>query len=213
MNPQDAIDFSREAIKTCMMIGGPILIASFVIGLIVGVFQAMTQVQDQTVSFVPKILALILTVGLLLPWCTDHLLDFARTSFERPMTQWDSGYAADHQSPKSNASQSIQLFGGASTHGASPSNVTSNAADSPRVANLPVESVLTSPRTKTEKNQVFSMPVLQNTPNTSMPTLKPRPAIQFNPQTLQPLNDEGRSTSPSSSPFQLPNFPKSDLGG
>jgi len=60
MNPQDAIDFSREAIKTCIMVGGPILVASLLIGLIVGVIQAMTQVQDQTVSFVPKILLLLL---------------------------------------------------------------------------------------------------------------------------------------------------------
>lgn len=88
MNPQDAIDFSREAIKTCMMVGGPILAASLIIGLIVGVFQAMTQVQDQTVSFVPKILMLLVAIGLCLPWLTDQMLDFARLSFEKPMTQW-----------------------------------------------------------------------------------------------------------------------------
>ena len=64
MNPDDAIDFSREAIKTCMMVGGPILVASLLLGLLIGVFQAMTQVQDQTVSFVPKILLLIVMIGL-----------------------------------------------------------------------------------------------------------------------------------------------------
>ena len=88
MNPQDAIDFSREAIKTCMLVGGPILVASLLIGLLVGVFQAMTQVQDQTVSFVPKILLLLVTIGLCLPWLTDQMLEFARLSFEKPMTQW-----------------------------------------------------------------------------------------------------------------------------
>jgi flagellar biosynthetic protein FliQ len=88
MNPQDAIDFSREAIKTCLMVGGPILAASLLIGLLLGVFQAMTQVQDQTVSFVPKILLLLVMIGLCLPWLSDQMLDFAKTSFEKPMTQW-----------------------------------------------------------------------------------------------------------------------------
>lgn len=86
MNPEDAIDFSREAIKTCMMVGGPILVASLLIGLIIGVIQAMTQVQDQAVSFVPKILLLTAVIGLCLPWLTDTMLDFAKTSFETPMT-------------------------------------------------------------------------------------------------------------------------------
>ena len=88
MNPQDAIDFSREAINACMMIGGPILIVSLIIGLLVGIFQAMTQVQDQTVSFVPKILLLIVTISLCLPWLTDQMTDFAKTAFSTPMTQW-----------------------------------------------------------------------------------------------------------------------------
>ncbi|MFK7768911.1 MAG: flagellar biosynthetic protein FliQ [Mariniblastus sp.] len=90
MNPQDAVDLSREAIKTCLMVGGPILAASLLIGLLVGVFQAMTQVQDQTVSFVPKILLLIIAIGLCLPWLADQMLDFAKYSFERPMTHWAS---------------------------------------------------------------------------------------------------------------------------
>jgi flagellar biosynthetic protein FliQ len=88
MNPQDAIDFSREAIKACLMVGGPILVASLVIGLLIGVLQAMTQVQDQTVSFVPKILLLIVMIGMCLPWLTDKMMDFAKLSFEKPMTQW-----------------------------------------------------------------------------------------------------------------------------
>ena len=91
MNPQDAIDLSREAIMTCMMVGGPILVASLLSGLVVSVFQAMTQVQDQSVSFVPKVLMLLVLIGLCLPWLTDHMLDFAKQSFETPMTQWQNG--------------------------------------------------------------------------------------------------------------------------
>ena len=87
MNPQDAIDLSREAIKTCMLVGGPILVISLLIGLLVGVFQAMTQVQDQTVSFVPKILLLIVAIGACLPWLTDQMMDFAKYAFEKPYGQ------------------------------------------------------------------------------------------------------------------------------
>ena len=94
MNPQDAIDFSREAIMTCLKVGGPILVASLLIGMLVGVFQAMTQVQDQTVSFVPKILLLLGMIGLCLPWLTDQMLDFAKQSFEKPMMQWDGSEQA-----------------------------------------------------------------------------------------------------------------------
>lgn len=86
MNPEDAIDLSREAIKTCMMVGGPILVASLLIGLIVGVVQAMTQVQDQSVSFVPKVILLVAMIGVCLPWLTEKMMDFAKTSFEKPMT-------------------------------------------------------------------------------------------------------------------------------
>ena len=97
MNPQEAIDFSREAIKTCMLVGGPILAASLLIGLIVGVFQAMTQVQDQTVSFVPKILLLLLMIGLCLPWLTQRMVDFSTESFSTPMTHWENVPVAAEQ--------------------------------------------------------------------------------------------------------------------
>jgi flagellar biosynthetic protein FliQ len=108
MNPQDAIDLSREAIKACMMVGGPILIISLLIGLLVGVFQAMTQVQDQTVSFVPKILLLIVAIGACLPWLTEQMTDFARHSFERPFTQ--SSFAMPTTRPSAPAKMETVSF-------------------------------------------------------------------------------------------------------
>ena len=99
MNPQDSIDFSREAIKTCMMVGGPILLASLLIGLAVGVIQAMTQVQDQTVSFVPKILLLLLMIGVSLPWLTQRMVDFSTESFSTPMTHWNNGESITDSGP------------------------------------------------------------------------------------------------------------------
>ena len=90
MNPEDAIEFSREAMKTCMLVGGHILVTSLLVGLIIGIIQTMTQVQDQTVSFVPKILVLVALIGISLPWLTERMTDFAKLSFEKPMTQWSN---------------------------------------------------------------------------------------------------------------------------
>ena len=59
MNPQDAIDLGREAIITSLLVGAPVLLVGVVVGLVIGLFQAVTQVQDQTISFVPKIVAMI----------------------------------------------------------------------------------------------------------------------------------------------------------
>lgn len=93
MNPQDAIDLGREAIRACVMIGGPILVASLVIGLLLGIVQAMTQVQDQTVSFVPKLLVLMLGIGLALPWLSDQMIDFSRDVLGQPLllSRFDAG--------------------------------------------------------------------------------------------------------------------------
>jgi flagellar biosynthesis protein FliQ len=84
MEPQEVIDLGREAIKTCLIVGGPILLASLIVGMVVGAVQAMTQIPDQSVSFVPKVLCLILVVGLALPWLTDRMLDYSREAFSKP---------------------------------------------------------------------------------------------------------------------------------
>lgn len=86
MDPQDAIDLGREAIRTCIFVGGPILLACLLIGLLISVLQAMTQLHDQTISFVPKIILLLITIGLCLPWLSDQMMDFAQASFEKPMS-------------------------------------------------------------------------------------------------------------------------------
>jgi flagellar biosynthetic protein FliQ len=86
MEPQEIIDLGRGALKACLMIGGPILLASLIVGLLVGVLQAMTQVPDQSVSFVPKMVCLVLAIGVALPWLTDRMLDYSREALATPMT-------------------------------------------------------------------------------------------------------------------------------
>jgi flagellar biosynthesis protein FliQ len=67
----------KEAFYTVILVSAPILVSSLVIGLIVSIFQATTQIQDQTLSFVPKILAVIVSIVFFGPWMMNILLSFA----------------------------------------------------------------------------------------------------------------------------------------
>jgi flagellar biosynthetic protein FliQ len=77
MQPQDAIDIGREALWTALMIGSPVLLAGLIVGLLIGLFQALTQVQEQTVAFVPKIIAMVLTLSLALPWLISSMIHYS----------------------------------------------------------------------------------------------------------------------------------------
>jgi flagellar biosynthesis protein FliQ len=77
MSPEAAVDLCREAMLTCLMLGAPLLLVGMLVGLAVSFLQALTQVQDQTVSLVPKILAMLAAIGLLLPWLLQHLVDYS----------------------------------------------------------------------------------------------------------------------------------------
>lgn len=81
-----AIDLGRDAIRSCLMIGGPILAVSLMIGVGVGILQTMTQVQDQTVSFVPKLIGIVLAIGLALPWLAAKMVDYTEESLATPIT-------------------------------------------------------------------------------------------------------------------------------
>ena len=78
MELEDAIDMGREAILMTLMIGSPILVTGLVVGLTVGLLQALTQIQEQAVSFVPKIVAMILTLSLVLPWLVARMVEYTR---------------------------------------------------------------------------------------------------------------------------------------
>lgn len=85
MDPQEVIDLGRDAIRACLVVGGPILLASLIVGMLVGTVQAMTQVPDQSVSFVPKLICLVLALGVALPWLTDRMLDYSRETLATPI--------------------------------------------------------------------------------------------------------------------------------
>jgi flagellar biosynthetic protein FliQ len=77
MLPQTAIDIGREAITLTLLVGSPVLIVGMVVGLLIGLLQALTQVQDQTLAFVPKILAMLIVLSFCLPWIVDKMMQYA----------------------------------------------------------------------------------------------------------------------------------------
>lgn len=82
MTPQMVVAIGREALILTLMISGPLLISGLVVGVTISVFQAITQIQEITLTFVPKILAVALALLIFLPWMINIATDFARHMFE-----------------------------------------------------------------------------------------------------------------------------------
>ena len=70
------IDIAKDAIYTMIITSAPLLLVSLIIGLIVSIFQTVTSIQEQTLTFVPKILAVFLTLMLVAGWIGTNLTDF-----------------------------------------------------------------------------------------------------------------------------------------
>ena len=81
MNAGEAIDLGREALMLTLTVSLPVLLTALIVGLVVAVCQAATQIQEHTLSFVPKIAAVILVVAITGPWMTQRLIEFARQMF------------------------------------------------------------------------------------------------------------------------------------
>lgn len=75
-------DISGEAFKTIILVAGPVLIVSLAVSLVISFFQAITQIQEFTLTFVPKILAVFLCIFLLLPWMSRTLVAFTARLIE-----------------------------------------------------------------------------------------------------------------------------------
>ena len=76
-----AIEILRQGLWTGFMIAGPLLIGSLVVGLLISIFQAVTQIHEMTITFVPKILTVMLLLALLLPWFLDVLMRYTINLF------------------------------------------------------------------------------------------------------------------------------------
>ncbi len=72
------LDYGREAIMLTLKLGAPVLIVALVVGVLIGLLQALTQIQEMTLSFVPKIVAMFLTLFAVIPYMGHELIDFTR---------------------------------------------------------------------------------------------------------------------------------------
>ncbi len=76
MNPDVLRQLSSEAFKTILLASGPMLLVSLVTGLLISIFQAVTQIQEFTLTFVPKIIAVFVCLFVLSPWLTKIMVDY-----------------------------------------------------------------------------------------------------------------------------------------
>lgn len=86
MSQSDVLFLAKEALLTALMVGGPILGVCLLVGLLVSIFQAMTQIQEQTLTFIPKILAIIAVMLLLGPWMLTVLTSYTGNLFSQLAT-------------------------------------------------------------------------------------------------------------------------------
>ncbi len=78
---EEAVDVARQALMQALVIAVPILGAGLIVGLTISLFQAVTQIQEQTLTFVPKIVVMILVAVFLLGWIAVRMTEFATEMF------------------------------------------------------------------------------------------------------------------------------------
>ena len=81
MSPDFVIGFGRQAIELCLMMALPMLGVGLGVGVTVSIIQAATQIQEQTLTFIPKILSMFLALLLALPWLIERMTTFTRDVF------------------------------------------------------------------------------------------------------------------------------------
>lgn len=82
MTPDMAIAICRKAVQTVLLGAAPMLLAGLIVGLLISIFQAATQINEQTMTFVPKIVAVFLTLLIFAPWIIKLLTVFTTGLFE-----------------------------------------------------------------------------------------------------------------------------------
>ncbi len=82
MNPQSVITLGQQALTVMLLIAAPMLVAALVVGLVVSVLQAATQINEMTLSFIPKLLAMLAALVIAGPWMITIYVDYVRRLFE-----------------------------------------------------------------------------------------------------------------------------------
>jgi flagellar biosynthetic protein FliQ len=83
MNEAEILDISREAIFVILKLGAPAMVLALLVGVAISVFQALTQIQEQTLTFMPKIIVIFLSMLVLLPYMFETLDGFTHSMVDR----------------------------------------------------------------------------------------------------------------------------------
>lgn len=78
MTPETVVEIGQQALFVTVMLAAPMLLAGLATGLAVGLFQAATQINEQTLSFIPKLLAMVAAMAVSAPWLLDTIVTFTR---------------------------------------------------------------------------------------------------------------------------------------
>jgi flagellar biosynthetic protein FliQ len=76
MTPEMVVSLARDAVMTMLLVSAPMLISGLLIGLIISILQAITQVHEMTLTFIPKIIVVALSLLIFLPWIISTMVDF-----------------------------------------------------------------------------------------------------------------------------------------
>jgi flagellar biosynthetic protein FliQ len=82
MNPQQVLDAGQQGLMLMLMVSAPILIVVLVVGLLVSIFQAATQINEATLSFVPKVVAAVAVLAFAGPWMLQTLVEYLQRTLQ-----------------------------------------------------------------------------------------------------------------------------------
>ena len=82
MSPETVVTIGRHALEMTLMLAAPLLLTALAVGLLVGIFQAATQINEMTLSFIPKLLAMAATLAIAGPWMLKVIVSYTRELFE-----------------------------------------------------------------------------------------------------------------------------------
>lgn len=83
MGNEAVLEITNQAMKVALMLAAPMLAGALIIGILVSLFQAVTQINEQTLSFIPKILIIVAALVFFSPWMLDTMTEFTRETFLR----------------------------------------------------------------------------------------------------------------------------------
>jgi len=82
LTPEFVVDLGQNAVRTVLMIAAPMLLSGLVVGLMVSIFQAATQINEQTMTFIPKIVAVLVSLIIAAPWIIQVMISFTNNVFQ-----------------------------------------------------------------------------------------------------------------------------------